>query len=67
MSIIEYWQTKEVTTSVITNEKVAEGIAKHATKTYKVYVTTVPVEGGWVVTNRFDPIIVDITKPEILK
>ena len=64
MSIVEYWQTREVTTSVIKNEKVAEGIAAHATKHYKVYVTILPVEGGWIVTNRFDPTIVDITKPE---
>lgn len=59
---MEIWQIKEVNINC-EREKVANVMAATMTKRHKRYITAIKENGVWVVTNRFDPIIKELTKP----
>ena len=59
---MEIWQTKEVNIRC-ERQNVAEAMATIMTRRHRLYVTAIREDGGWIVTNRFDPTIIEITKP----
>lgn len=60
-----YWARKEVNmpTMFLTTEQTATYLANMLTKRYRRYITAIKEDGRYVITNRFDPIIIVLNKP----